>query len=950
MKFYKEIIKRYMNKQEEATNILQKINKVGKGKDGKLRILYCQLHPTLDDIQIPLFIKAGFEAMRPMSHILMPNPWYSVSTMRDMDSIDNVTNVMCKNSCSLDDETFNRIRIIDIFNIKSNQPLFTSANREIHPDIYTPLNISDYEISLINENIDVIFIFTHTNLAIKILPWFDGIVSSYLYGTDISDDFSIYHHWKGSLYSDELMRYKDRYISALFFSIIQKKEHKDIMGSNRVILFGDIAGQIKQKMIKFGKWNDINNQKQVVTSITYIHRHPISQNSYNDFIKYFGDLNYRIYGKNSKCELTDKDKNISLEVESKEEYYNNLKLGRVFVYAGQCIQHNRYTPFEAIAMGVPTLFLRNTGFGNEGVRSIGSEAMKKAGMCETWQEMRDRAEKCLEDIQYAKNLAKENQIIIDKVFSDEVCQKQTDNFYQKCLELHLNRKKLINQYCELYEEREESKKYRILWCHWHDSHRKDELPRFWQAGFEVVPIKMPKSLMQYEGSDYDDENKKDHPKWRENCSLPREIVDRIRSIQVVCGQSPFLPDSLNKDDIDVLNKFIGVIYCVSSVTVALNLLQMGYKGIILFRHLGHYKPGLNGANHLSLLNDQELLDDQVNMLARYPNVRYCAGLHSLPYFEDQRISRKDNQSYIGYLARKKEGFIKFKWQAEKSDRTAGMSLSMLSTGLFHYYENWIKHFGHLPYLIYGKNKKEEMEQAGIEDEYVVGQLEKFEDLYNGLSKLRVYIEPGFIPHHCHYTPMEAVLMEIPMLFHHTSGFAEEAFKKWSASELLEMGMCSSWEQMAVIAEKCLRDIEFAKELSRKQRPLEKIVTEEEIVQEMIEFKKSIPEILKNCDELYEKNKIIFNNLLKKKHRYKNKSNLKNVIEFIKLDLFLVIKIFSLVFTIIKETKNNKKSYKSKGPGTILICNKIIKKIITTNNYTILRHMKLFLKKINSRIN
>ena len=941
-----------MNKQEEATRILQKLNKIGKGKDGKLRILYCQFHPTLDDIQIPLFIKAGFEVVRP-SALLNTSPlWHPKKFLKEMDSIDNATNILCRNSCSLDDETYIKIATIDLLNVNCGDMPNISANHRKGVDLNASLKISDYQWLLLNDCIDVIFYGPQVMFAAKSIDRFSGIIACYMYGGDVSDDFSVYESWGVKNFIHKIKNVYNRYITASFFSVINEKEHKDVIGPNNVLLLGDLGQAIGRRVAKF-RWIDNSLKPHVVTVISHLwpkYAHTQSVDSYRIFYSNFKDLNYKIYGRNKKCDITDNDSNIIFGDIPWDEHYTNLCKGRVFVYTGQCIQHNRYTPFEAIAMGVPTLFLRNTGFGNEGARSIGSEAMKKAGMCETWQEMRDRAEKCLEDIEYAKNLAKENQIIIDKVFSDEVCQKQTDNFYQKCLELHLNRKKLINQYCELYEEREESKKYRILWCHWHDSHRKDELPRFWQAGFEVVPIKMPKSLMQYEGSDYDDENKKDHPKWRENCSLPREIVDRIRSIQVVCGQAPFLPDSLNKDDIDVLNKFIGVIYCVSSVAVALNLLQMGYKGIILFRHLGHYKPGLNGANHLSSLNDQELLDDQVNMLARYPNVRYCAGLHSLPYFEDQRISRKDNQSYIGYLARKKEGFIKFKWQAEKSDRTAGMSLSMLSTGLFHYYENWIKHFGHLPYLIYGKNKKEEMEQAGIEDEYVVGQLEKFEDLYNGLSKLRVYIEPGFIPHHCHYTPMEAVLMEIPMLFHHTSGFAEEAFKKWSASELLEMGMCSSWEQMAVIAEKCLRDIEFAKELSRKQRPLEKIVTEEEIVQEMIEFKKSIPEILKNCDELYQNNKIIFNNLLKKKHRYKNKSNLRNVIEFIKLDLFLVIKIFSLVFTIIKETKNNKKSYKSKGPGAILICNKIIKKIITTNNYTILSHMKLFLKKINSRIN
>ena len=346
---------------------------------------------------------------------------------------------------------------------------------------------------------------------------------------------------------------------------------------------------------------------------------------------------------------------------------------------------------------------------------------------------------------------------------------------------------------------------------------------------------MLEHLRYYQGVNYDDETKSDYPKWRKNCSLPEFVIERIRNINIY--DKSHTVGNITEEDIKILNQYIGIIYVNSSVNVSLKLLEMGYKGIILFRYFGHYAPGLNG----TIQSNPSFYS--ISKLSLYNNILYCPALHSLVRYEDPLIGRKDKMAYIRIAMRKKSDFVKYLWKGKESKPVLGVVMSGVATELFHYYSNFIKHFGHLPYKVFGKNTKAEMQSKTLVDSYIVGQLQNASDVYEQMSHCRVYVEPSMVPHHCHYSPIEAIAMEMPVIFWSGSGLANEAMVKFSAIELFEMGMCATWDEMSVMAEKCLSDVDFAIELAKKQRPLENIVTEEDIIADMLKFKEQIPSVL-----------------------------------------------------------------------------------------------------------
>ncbi len=797
-------------------------------KRKKIRILYAQAHEMLLYFQIPALISAGFEVIKPFSHILYRGAWKT--PVKKIDDPNSEINQLLKNQCTLDDETLNAIKKIDVLGF-SKLP-FTIDKKYDFSDTAIA-DLTHEEKQLINDNIDVIFIGPFPTAAGQILKWFNGICIVGLYGIESGISNYELHSHSRHLWEDIFKQYKDKLVTNFFFDACVEKENQAIMPGKHSI-FGSVSNNIKNKVCNI-RWASDKSLPIVSVNISYLPSSPHALKDYDLFKEFFSDIKHIIIGKN---DIYKNDNSIQLYIDDYEEMLKRYAKTRVFMASSRFNNHTRYTALENIAMGVPVLFLQTSVIGHQLIQAIGLNRAKKAGMCKDYREAKKRAIRCLKDIEYAKDLARNNQIILDTIFSEKKLINQAQDLYLTCENLLNNIADKQEFYLDQknFKDQEEKKRTRILWGFCHESLRNEELPRFFKTGFEVIPIKIFGDLKYYQGMNYDDETTDDYPKWRKNCTLPRSIANKIREIKIY--DKSYGTSCIAKQDIKILNQYIGIIYVAASIDVSLKLLEMGYNGIILLRYCGHYSVGMNSSKNCNPSWSA------IVKLSLYYNVLYCPALHCLPRYENPLIGRKDKMAYIGYLTRKKSNFIKYLWKGKKSKPVLGTVISSATRELFHYYSNFIKHFGHLSYKIFGKNTKAEMQLKTLVDDGIVGQLKNASDLYDQMSYCRVYVELGMVAHHCHYTPIEAIAMEMPVIFWSGSGLATEAMVKFSATELFAMGMCATWDQMSVMAEKCLLDVDFAIDLAKKQRPLENIVTEDDIATDILKFKEQIPSVLK----------------------------------------------------------------------------------------------------------
>jgi len=120
--------------------------------------------------------------------------------------------------------------------------------------------------------------------------------------------------------------------------------------------------------------------------------------TYQQFMNNYGDLPLRIYGQNPRNgELGDQ-----LEIVgtlSDNDYYEGLASCRLMIYEGLASKyHLHYHPLEALMMGVPVLFFRNSGLAHMALYSgMSLVELRAAGMCETVSEARAVASHLLQD-------------------------------------------------------------------------------------------------------------------------------------------------------------------------------------------------------------------------------------------------------------------------------------------------------------------------------------------------------------------------------------------------------------------------------------------------------------------------------------------------------------------------------------------------------------------------
>ncbi|MBY0316683.1 MAG: hypothetical protein K2Q26_14255 [Bdellovibrionales bacterium] len=799
-----------------------------------MRLLYALAHPTLRTIDINMLMDGGFEVIPSFCHINFRGK-YRLDP-RESDNPMTEINRRWRAECSIPEEDLFKIRLTDFYKV-SDTP-FTMPEGRSRVEISTfdqAGSVTPEQAILINKYIDVIVVQSFPNVVPGILKWFKGVVVFRIFGNE-RPDFSVWTWYKNYLYNKDSIAFeihRDRYISLSVFNGIIETEQKSILGKQPLVLIAAVMEGIRDQVGGL-RWEGKLSLPAVVTNISYIDISPSWRSYYEDFAKAFSNLDFAVFGKNDPNNAYCKnDYHIKPQISDFQEYLSMYCKYRVFCNVGKLKQHSQYTPFEAAAMGVPVLFLSSSAIAHEAKKFFSDKELIVMGMCESLQDMALRAKACLDDVEYAISLRDEQIKLFHVTFGADTARKQAVEFRKMCASL-LESSQVTSSVLPQLNSVSAGRNKRMLWAFYHKSNRFEEVPLWIKAGYEIVPIRMPAHLANYQGTSYDDENDPMYVDWKSTCTLDPKIVEVLRDIPLVKPGSHLDQGNISSEQIQWLNNHFGYIYVPASVSMALHLLEGGYKGIILNRYYGHYHLDKN----LTVLSS----DVHYQALRLFNNYIWLPGMKKLTDGESSAIAKPKSMVDVSYLHRTAQIFDDLKWEADSSAAHVVTVISMLHTELSHYYFNFLKYFGHLPYKILGKNDLEVLRSHEIYDTDVVGVMNKEEDVYRLFAKARVYIEPGFNPRHSHYTPIEALHIGIPVIFHRDSGFANELSNFFVEEVLSKNGMCTTWESMSILAEKCLIDIEFAKKLANQQKVFISFISKDSVVAQMIEVQRLADQI------------------------------------------------------------------------------------------------------------
>lgn len=340
------------------------------------------------------------------------------------------------------------------------------------------------------------------------------------------------------------------------------------------------------------------------------------------------------------------------------------------------------------------------------------------------------------------------------------------------------------------------RKLRILWVCCHLVHRYEEVPLLLEAGAEVIPILGTRKDGQEFEPQYDDEFDPLYPAWRASCTLPVWVAERIRRINL---QQP------TAEEAAFINEWIDVIMIASYIQLVERTVQW-FRGKIVYRVFGDTVPyGLVGKYH----------NVDFNIIGQYSDYYWSPILKALSREEDVRLAR--NELYLPAFVTPER--LPWRWQEQDSARLVSTAVSYIDKSEFYRnkYLMFREAFRGLDYVVLGKNDKTSVHCS---DSFIAGFL-PFELMMGRLCNTRIFCYGGaMVPTHVHYTPIEAIAMGVPVLFHENCGLAHEALLNGISEDVLRWsGMCIDYRQMAIIAKARIDDLAFLRELALYQRKL-----------------------------------------------------------------------------------------------------------------------------------
>lgn len=340
-------------------------------------------------------------------------------------------------------------------------------------------------------------------------------------------------------------------------------------------------------------------------------------------------------------------------------------------------------------------------------------------------------------------------------------------------------------------------KPRMLWVCSHLVLRYEEVPLWIEAGVEVIPSLGHPEWIRFD-SRYDDETDAMYPNWRAHCTLPTNVADAVRRVDLA---------DPGAEGIELINEWVDIIYVASFAELVESVLHW-FRGTVIYRTFG--TPPLLGYTDYSHLKGLDM-----NVFGNANNFVWSPILKSLNDTEDERLAR--NTLYLpAFVSRER---LPFQWAGRDSDRSVATLYSYLhdSNWMYGHYTKFKEAFRSIDYEVLGRNDKRSPRCA---DPVIVGNVD-FPVLMSRLTRSRLFCYGGVESHyHLHFTPLEAMTVDVPILFLEECGLTREATEYGiGKEELRSVGMCANHEEMAEKAALLLDDFEALDELRAAQKRL-----------------------------------------------------------------------------------------------------------------------------------
>jgi hypothetical protein len=292
---------------------------------------------------------------------------------------------------------------------------------------------------------------------------------------------------------------------------------------------------------------------------------------------------------------------------------------------------------------------------------------------------------------------------------------------------------------------------RVLWTYEHPTARFQEMMLFPAAGIEVVPT-YTDIQTSWVDSRYHDESHPLYPRWRSTCSMPVNVVERVRRSRL--WERDF---QLEPPEAKLINdNFEGMFINCSPST--LEKIFSWYRGKVLFRCNG-------GPNRKALYEDAAQWVDVARRAGRIRDFIYLPGHMNLVVPEMLEAGVK----IVHWPVFSDEARIPGEW-ARQTSRTIATAISYLD---FHqHFQGQLKDIldayggSDLNVRVFGKNK---VVRTAAENVEIVGGLPSDNDFWGQIFACGAFVDAGADPTHTVFPPLEAALKGMPVFFCRDNG-------------------------------------------------------------------------------------------------------------------------------------------------------------------------------------
>lgn len=339
---------------------------------------------------------------------------------------------------------------------------------------------------------------------------------------------------------------------------------------------------------------------------------------------------------------------------------------------------------------------------------------------------------------------------------------------------------------------------RIYWLGCHQTLRYEEVPLLIEAGAEVIPDIGDPNWLKYD-SDYNNENHELYPNWRLFCTMPNNIVEKIREIRFWENRG-----EVSFDEAKLINNWIDVMFISHYPDILANITKW-FKGYIVYRVFGIG----DFTTYTDLMRNMNIDIDNVISSDKYIWAPIRNSLHPS---EDPKIMK--NKLYLNAFASKER--LKFKWRFKNSRAFVTTNISYIDGNPIakDILKSFNEKFYDIPFVVLGKNSKNAAKDIC---DNVLGYVDD-DKFYSKIAESRVFAYVGLKSnYHLHYPPIEAISMGVPVIFLEKSGLAQEARDNgFSDKKLEKIGMCSDINDMREKIAKIMNDFNTLEKIAHEQ--------------------------------------------------------------------------------------------------------------------------------------